>query len=94
MGDKLASQSSLRIGVLLLGKDVQFLDVAGVDLLGCLHPKYLEACQLPAAIVSKGIECEFHYISEDGAQFMQMTAGMKCAITVCCLILFDISRSD
>jgi hypothetical protein len=94
MISKLASQSPVRIGVLLLGNGVQFLDVAAVDLLGCLHPKYLEVCQLPVAIVSKGIECEIHYISEDGAQLMQMTAGIKCAITVGCLALFNISRSD
>ena len=73
----------LKVGVLLLSKGAQLLDVSAVDLLGMMEPYYLKACQLPEPIVSKGIEIEWHYISEAGpAETMLMTAGVRYGVTV------------
>jgi hypothetical protein len=94
MEANISSQSPIRVGVLILSEGVQLLDTAAVDLLGCMDPKYLEVCQFPAAMVAKGVECEFHYISEDGTGPARMTAGMKCVVTVGWPIPPGVSRSD
>ncbi|EON68830.1 hypothetical protein W97_08088 [Coniosporium apollinis CBS 100218] len=76
-----APKSSLTVGVLLLGnEDVQYLEVAPVDLLAMMQPQYIHALGA-SALAEKGVNMDIHYISETGEGLFPLTANAKVAVT-------------
>lgn len=56
--------STLNIGVLFFS-DVQLLDLSGVDLFAMCSKAYLRACDLPSALVARGLDTlNVYYIAE------------------------------
>ena len=83
----------LKVGVILLSNGVQMLDVAAADVLGMLEKRYLQVAQVPPSIVEKGLEIEWHFVTEAGEGMMPMTAGFRIAVTVCSPSLRYMHRS-
>lgn len=65
------SMLPLKVGILLLGGAVQFLDTAVVDLFGMSTKAFLKPLSdqaiIPQNITDKGTDMQFLYISEQGA---------------------------
>ena len=76
------TKTPLKVGVLLVGEDVQLLDVSPVDLLGMMEPHYIRAAQLPEPFPSMATDIEYYYITETGEGPKQLTGGMQCEVTV------------
>ncbi|GJE84063.1 class I glutamine amidotransferase-like protein [Phanerochaete sordida] len=71
----------LRVGSLLVGDVVQFLDTASVDVLAMLTKEYLQHAGLSEDIVAKGVDMELLYIAEQGSGLSPLTGGLKVNIT-------------
>lgn len=72
----------LKVGILLVGDNVQFLDASAVDVLAMTTTEYLKAAQIPEAVCSKGQDMEFLYITEEGEGLYSFTGGLKVQATV------------
>lgn len=72
----------LKVGTLLVGSVIQFIDTSAVDILAMTTVEYLKMGQLPEAIVAQGQDMEFLYISEKGEGLHKLTGGLKVQITV------------
>ena len=72
----------LKVGVLLVGSSVQFLDLSTVDILAMSCAEYLKTAQIPEVVYSKGQSMEFLYITEKGEGLYPVTGGLKVQATV------------
>lgn len=78
----MATKSPVRVGV-LLQSEIQFLDIAAVDLLHILTPQYLRAARFPEDLVQRiGVNFEFLYIAERTENAGLLGAGARLVITV------------
>ncbi|EKM59109.1 uncharacterized protein PHACADRAFT_249334 [Phanerochaete carnosa HHB-10118-sp] len=71
----------LRIGTLLVGSAVQFLDTAVIDILAMHDKDYLTSIHIPEALIAQGYDMEFLYIAEQGSGLFTLTGGLSVNIT-------------
>lgn len=72
----------LRVGTLLVGSGIQFLDASAVDILAMHSKDYLRSANVPDALLAQGQDMEFLYIAEQGSGLFPLTGGLKAVITV------------
>ena len=72
----------LRIGTLLVGSEIQFMDTSAVDILAMHSKDYLKSISVPEAFVAQGEDMEFLYVAEQSSGLFSLTGGLKVTITV------------
>jgi len=78
------SQSSLRVGVVILGQDqIQLSDLAAVDLLSTLSRSRIDKLNsLPSTIDEAVDEVDIRYVSVTGEGSFPVTSGARMPVTV------------
>jgi hypothetical protein len=78
------SQSSLRVGVIILGQDqVQLSDLAAVDLLSTLGRSRIGRLSAPASTLEEAVdEVDIRYVSVTGEGSFPVTSGARMPVTV------------
>lgn len=78
------SQSSLRVGVVILGQDqVQLTDLAAVDLLSTLSRSRISRLNAPASVLDEAVdEVDIRYVSVTGEGSFPVTSGARMPVTV------------
>ncbi|KAF2635902.1 class I glutamine amidotransferase-like protein [Massarina eburnea CBS 473.64] len=77
------SKSSLKIGVLVLGKDqVQLLDLAVVDMLAKIGRGRISTLNAPSSTLDEAVdELDIRYVSETGEGSFAITSGARMPVT-------------
>ncbi|KAH6639783.1 class I glutamine amidotransferase-like protein [Boeremia exigua] len=77
------SQSSLRVGVIILGQDqIQLSDLAAVDLLSTLGRNRISRLQTPASTLDEAVdEVDIRYVSVTGEGSFPVTSGARMPVT-------------
>lgn len=78
------SQSSLRVGVIILGQDqIQIMDLAVVDLLATLSRNRMARLNAPSITLDEAIdEVDIRYVSVTGEGSFPVTSGARMPVTV------------
>lgn len=78
------SQSSLRVGVVILGQDqIQIMDLAAVDLLSTLSRSRIDRLNAPSSTLDEAIdEVDIRYVSVTGEGSFPVTSGARMPVTV------------
>lgn len=75
---------TIRAGIILMG-ETEILDVAPIDFLHGITPKFVTAMPIPDELKAKAIDIEFHWITETGNP-AKLTSGISMNATVSCCI--------
>lgn len=78
------SQSSLRVGVIILSQDqIQLSDLAAVDLLSALSRIRIGRLNVPAGTLDQAVdEVDIRYVSVTGEGSFPVTSGTRMPVTV------------
>ncbi|KAI8627406.1 class I glutamine amidotransferase-like protein [Xylariaceae sp. FL1651] len=72
---------TVHVGVILMGGETEFLDVAPVDMIHALDKKFIEPFPdaiVPPALKAEAIDFKFHWVSEAGeATPSRITSGLR-----------------
>jgi hypothetical protein len=75
------SKSTLNVGMMFVDM-TQYLDTGPVDLLAMMGERYVSAFMLGGKIDSQKLKMEIYYLSDNGRDPIQTTAGLKIMPTV------------
>ena len=85
----------LNVGVLLVHDRVQLADIAAVDIINHVSSLYFEILPKKAEVLGVlTTPMNFHYITEDGAGPITISAAAKVAVTVRFQASFKVYTSD
>lgn len=78
------SKSSLKVGVLVLGREqLQLLDLAAIDILAMIGRNRLSTLHAPVNALEEAVdEVDIRYISESGEGSFPITSGSRMPVTV------------
>jgi hypothetical protein len=75
----------VHVGIILMG-ETEILDVAPIDFLHSLSPKFINILPISDELKAKALDMEFHWITEKG-DAAKLTAGISLNATVRCLTI-------
>jgi putative intracellular protease/amidase len=81
IGSKTPSKPTLKVGMMFVDM-TQFLDTSPIDLLAMMGERYVSAFMLRGKIDSQKLKMDIYYVSENGRDPIQTTAGLKIMPTV------------